>query len=297
MRTLVTGAAGQLGVELLRTAPPSVHVIGLDHRGCDITDRAQVDAAIGTHRPDLVINAAAFTAVDDAERAPGLARAVNTTGAGNVARGAEAVGARTIHISTDYVFDGTSREPYLPESRPNPINAYGASKLAGEQEVQLSSSSFLIIRSGWLYASHGKNFLTTILSALKASRAIRVVNDQIGVPTSARSLALTIWACAERSELGGIHHWVDGETASWYDFAVAIQRISLEQGHVGQTTPIAAVTSEEYSSVARRPLYSVLDTRSLSRSIGRQPRPWRSWLAEVLCEVPRGTVREVDRAR
>jgi dTDP-4-dehydrorhamnose reductase len=194
------------------------------------------------------------------------------------------------------VFDGTSREPYTPESQPNPINEYGASKLAGEQEVQRSSSSFLIIRSGWLYASHGKNFLRTILSALEASRALRVVNDQIGVPTSARSLALTIWACAERSELRGIHHWVDGETANWYDFAVAIQAIAVEQGHLRKARPIVAVTSGEYRSAAHRPAYSVLDSRGLSRAIGRQPRPWRSWLAEVLCEVPRATVREVDRA-
>jgi dTDP-4-dehydrorhamnose reductase len=295
VRTLVTGAAGQLGVELFRTAPPSFHLIGLGHRDCDITDRAQVDAAIGAHRPNLVINVAAYTAVDDAESASDLAYAVNATGAGNLARAAEGVGARIIHISTDYVFDGASREPFTPESPTHPINVYGASKLAGEQEVQGSASSFLIIRSSWLYASHGKNFLRTILSALKASRALRVVDDQIGVPTSARSLALTIWACAQRSELAGIHHWVDGETASWYDFAVAIQAIAIEQGHIGKATPIVAVTSEEYRFAARRPPYSVLDARGLSRSINRQPRPWRSWLTEVLDEVPR-PVREADRA-
>jgi dTDP-4-dehydrorhamnose reductase len=289
VRTLVTGSTGQLGVELLRTAPPGFDVVGLSHRDCDITDRAQVSAAIKTYRPELVINAAAYTAVDDAESGSHLSHAVNATGAGNVARSAEDAGARIIHISTDYVFDGTSREPYLPESLPNPINSYGMSKLAGEREVQHSSSAFLIIRSSWLYASHGKNFLRTILSALETSRALRVINDQIGVPTAARSLALAIWDCADRSELRGIHHWVDGGTASWYDFAVAIQAGAIEQGHVDKPTPIAAVTSEEYRLPARRPPYSVLDSRSLSRSIGRQPRPWRGWLAEVL--------REVDRAR
>ncbi len=283
------GSTGQLGVELLRAAPPNFHCVGLSHRDCDITDPAQVEAAFQTHRPELVINAAAYTAVDHAESASDLAHAVNATGAGNVARGAEGVRARVIHVSTDYVFDGTSREPYLPESPPNPINVYGASKLAGEQEVQLSSSRSLIIRSSWLYAAHGKNFLKTVLSALKASRDLRVVSDQIGVPTAARSLALTIWACAEWPELRGIHHWVDGETASWYDFAVAIQAIAVKQGHVSETTPIVAVTSEEYRLPARRPSYSVLDTRSLSDSIRLQPRPWRSWLGEVL--------REVDRAR
>ena len=283
------GSAGQLGVELLRTAPPDFQIIGLSHRDCDITVRAQVEAAIQTHRPELVINAAAYTAVDNAESASDLAHAVNAAGAGNVARGAENARARIIHVSTDYVFDGTSREPYLPESVPNPISVYGASKLAGEQEVQRNSPSCLIIRSGWLYSSHGRNFLRTILSSLQAGKPLRVVSNLTGVPTSARSLALTIWESASRPEVRGIHHWVDDGTASWYDFAVAIQEIALELGLVDKTVPIAAITSEEYGAPARRPPYSVLDSRSLSRAIALKPRPWRSWVAE--------TLREVDRAR
>jgi dTDP-4-dehydrorhamnose reductase len=284
VRALVTGAAGQLGVELLRTAPPQFEVVGLGHRECDITDPVQVDAAMATHRPDVVINGAAYTAVDEAERQPALAYAVNATGAGNVARAAQTVGARIIHVSTDYVFDGTSREPYHPESAPDPINVYGGSKLGGEKEVQGWSTNFLIIRSSWLYASHGKNFLRAILSALQASRTLRVVNDQVGVPTAARSLALTIWECAELPELRGVHHWVDGGEASWYDFATAIQEMALQRGLVGKPVPIAPVSWKHYGAAALRPSYSVLDTRSLSRSIGRQPRPWRSWLAEVLDE-------------
>ena len=283
------GSTGQLGVELLRTAPPNFHVIGLSHPDCDITDPAQVEAAFQSHRPELVINAAAYTAVDDAENDSDLAHAVNATGAGNVARGAESGRARLIHVSTDFVFDGTSRKPYLPDSVPNPISVYGASKLAGEKEVQRDSPRGLIIRSSWLYASHGRNFLRTILSSLQAAKPLRVVSNQTGVPTSARSLALTIWECAARSDVHGIHHWVDDGTASWYDFAVAIQETAVQLGLVGKPMPIAPVTWEEYRARALRPSYSVLDTRSLSSSIGRQPRPWRSWLAEVL--------REVDRAR
>jgi dTDP-4-dehydrorhamnose reductase len=283
------GSTGQLGVELLRTAPPNFQVIGLGHRDCDITDPAQVDAAIATHRPELVINAAAYTAVDDAETAKELAHAVNATGAGNVARAAEAMRARIIHISTDFVFDGKSRKPYLPDSIPKPISEYGASKLAGEKEVQRDSPGGLIIRSSWLYASHGRNFLRTILSSLHAAKPLRVVSNQTGVPTSARSLALTIWECAPQSELRGIHHWVDDGTASWFDFAVAIQETAVQLGLVGKPMPIAPVTWKEYGARALRPAYSVLDTRSLTHAIGRQPRPWRSWLGEVL--------REVDRAR
>ena len=289
MRALVTGAAGQLGVELLRTAPSNFQVVGLSHRDCDIADAAQVEAAIQTHRPELVINAAAYTAVDAAESARELAHAVNATGAGNVARAAEAVRARVIHVSTDFVFDGTSREPYVPESRPNPISVYGATKLAGEQAVQRSSPGFLIIRSSWLYASHGKNFLKTILSSIQAAKPLRVVSNQVGVPTSAHSLASTIWQCAARPDVRGIHHWVDDGTASWYDFAVAIQESAVQLGLVVTPVPIAAITWEEYDAPALRPPYSVLDARSLARLIGRQPRPWRNWVAEV--------IREVDRAR
>jgi dTDP-4-dehydrorhamnose reductase len=283
------GSGGQLGVELLRTAPSDSQVFGLSHRDCDIADRSQVEAAIRTHRPDLVINAAAYTAVDAAESASDLAHAVNATGAGNVARAAEVMGARIIHVSTDYVFDGMSREPYVPESSPNPINVYGASKLSGELKVQRSSSRFLIIRSSWLYAAHGRNFLKTVIAALKDSRALRVVNDQVGVPTAARSLALAIWACAQRSDLGGIQHWVDGGTASWHDFATAIQEIAIQQGLVDKSVQIAPVSWKDYGAAALRPAYSVLDSLSLSRMLGQQPRPWRTWLAE--------TLREVDRAR
>jgi dTDP-4-dehydrorhamnose reductase len=284
VRALVTGSGGQLGVELLRTAPPHFEVVGLRHADCDITRPAVVEAAIENHRPDLVINAAAYTAVDEAERQPEHAYAVNATGAGNVARAAQTMGVRVIHLSTDYVFDGISREPYHPESSPNPINVYGASKLGGEKEVQAGSSSSLIIRSSWLYASHGKNFLRTILSALEASRTLRVVNDQVGVPTAARSLALTIWECADRPGLQGVHHWVDGGTATWFDFAVAIQETALQQGQLGKATPIDPVTSREYQSAAPRPRYTVLDTLSLSNAIGREPRVWQSWLADVLAE-------------
>ncbi|MGZ6109219.1 MAG: dTDP-4-dehydrorhamnose reductase [Gemmatimonadaceae bacterium] len=284
MRALVTGAAGQLGVELLRTAPPEFEVIRVAHRECDITDQAQVDTAMAIHQPDVVINAAAYTAVDEAERQPAKAYAVNATGAGNVARGAEAVGARVIHISTDYVFDGTSREPYRPSSAPNPINVYGGSKLGGEKEVQGWSSNFLIIRSSWLYASHGKNFLRTILAALQAAKPLRIVSDLIGVPTSARSLALTIWKCVARPEVRGVHHWVDDGTASWFDFAVAIQEIALQRRLIGKTVAITPISWKEYKAPALRPPYSVLDARALSSAIHRPAPAWRNSLAEVLDE-------------
>jgi dTDP-4-dehydrorhamnose reductase len=284
VRALVTGAGGQLGIELLRTAPAELEVVGLRHTECDITDQAQVDTAMATHRPDVVINAAAYTAVDEAERQPAIAYSVNATGAANFARAAETVGARIIHISTDYVFDGASREPYRPESAPNPINVYGGSKLGGEKEVQGWSSNFLIIRSSWLYASHGKNFLRTILAALQAAKPLRVVSDVTGVPTSARSLALTIWKCVARPQVGGVQHWVDDGIATWYDFAVAIQEIALATGLLEKPVTITPISWKEYKAPALRPPYSVLDARALSSAIHHQPRPWRSTLAELLDE-------------
>jgi len=284
VRALVTGAGGQLGIELLRAAPNELDVVGLGHRECDITDQGQVDTAMATHRPDVVVNAAAYTAVDEAERQPSTAYAVNATGAGNVARAAESVGARVIQISTDYVFDGTSREPYQPASAPNPINVYGGSKLGGEKEVQGWSSNFLIIRSSWLYASHGKNFLRTILAALKAAKPLRVVSDLTGVPTSAASLASTIWKCVARPEVRGVHHWVDEGTASWYDFAVAIQEIALQTRLIGKPVAITPISWKEYKAPALRPPFSVLDARSLSAAIHQRPRAWRSSLEEVLDE-------------
>jgi dTDP-4-dehydrorhamnose reductase len=286
VRALVSGAGGQLGIELLKTAPPSFEVTGLAHRDLDITDSASVGAAIKHHRPHVVINAAAYTAVDEAEEKPGLAHNVNAVGAGNLARAAERAGARIIQVSTDYVFDGRSREPYRPDSRPNPINVYGASKLAGEREVQRASPGALIVRSSWLYASHGKNFLRTILSALAAGRALRVVGDQIGVPTAARSLAFAIWLCADRPDVRGIHHWVDGDTASWFDFAVAIRKVAVQLGHLEKPAAIGRVTSEQYQTAALRPAYSVLDASRLSASLGLPLHPWWSWLEQIL-EEPR----------
>jgi dTDP-4-dehydrorhamnose reductase len=285
VRALVTGAAGQLGIELLKTAPHDFDVTGLAREQCDITDPAAVSHAVANHRADVVINAAAYTAVDDAESRRELAHAVNATGAGNIARAAESVGARTIHISTDYVFDGASRKPYSPDAPTNPINAYGSSKLAGEKEVSLSCSNFLIIRSGWLYASHGKNFLRTILRLLQASRPLRVVDDQIGVPTSARELAAAIWACAVRPELRGTYHWVEDGTGSWYDFAMAIQRNAADQGLVSKATTVVPIKSEEWQSPARRPRYSVLDASSLWSVLGTQPHVWHNSLAEIVGEL------------
>jgi dTDP-4-dehydrorhamnose reductase len=285
VRALVTGAGGQLGVELLRTAPKDVHVTGLKHSECDIADRASVDAAFAEIRPDVVINAAAYNAVDDAEKNSKVAYAVNATGPGNLARAAERAGSRIIHISTDYVFDGASREPYRPTDATNPLNTYGKSKLAGEREVEQAASDHLIIRTSWLFSAHGRNFLQIILAELKGGRPVRAINDQVSVPTACRGLAQAIWLCAPRRGPTGVAHWVDKGKATRYHQAVAIREMALRREIIASAEPVEGISISEFPSAAVRPRYSVMDGSALSRQIGKQQRPWKDWLREILDEI------------
>jgi dTDP-4-dehydrorhamnose reductase len=285
VRVLVTGAAGQLGVELLRTAPAGIEAVGVSHGVCDISDSNAVATTLEIHCPEVVINAAAYTKVDAAEDQRELAYAVNETGARNVAVAAEAVGARLIHISTDYVFDGNRKSPYPPDSSPNPLSVYGASKLAGEKAALGANSRALVLRSGWLYASHGTNFLRTILVALQSSRPLRVVDDQTGVPTSARELAEAIWDCVGRPEIAGVHHWVNAGMATWYEFAARIQELALLRGLIRERAHIAAIPTSGYPTRARRPAFSVLDASDLWRDLGKKANSWDVALAGVLTEI------------
>ncbi len=284
MRVLVTGAAGQLGVELLRTAPAGIDTLGVSHAECDISDAKAVSHAFATHHPQLVINTAAFTKVDAAEDQPDLARAINAEGARNVTVAAKGIGARTIHISTDYVFDGTRNSPYSTDSATNPLSVYGATKLEGERAVLETGPGALVVRTGWLYAAHGTNFVRTILAALK-TRDLRVVNDQLGVPTSARELAEALWSCAAQPEIRGIQHWVNRGKATWYDFAVRIQEQALILGLIQTRRTVTPVTSSEYPQRARRPRVSILDATVLWDTLGRQVNPWEVALSTVLTEI------------
>lgn len=285
MRALVTGAGGQLGVELLRTAPKEIHVTGVTHSDCDITNADAVDAVIARIKPDVVINAAAYNAVDDAEKNSDLAYSVNGKGPANLARAVERVGGRIIHISTDYVFDGGSSVAYSPQSPTNPLNIYGKSKLAGEQEIARTASDHLIIRTSWLFSSHGKNFLQIVLGALRNKRPVWAINDQVSVPTACRGLARAIWMCTTRDNLRGVAHWVDGGTASRYDQAVAIREIALERGLITHAEPIESVPASGAPSIAKRPRNSVLDASALSQELALRQRHWRDWLSDVFDEI------------
>ena len=238
MKVLVTGASGQLAHALLNQSPDQHLLIGVDKRALDISQADQVESTVVRHQPDIIINCAAYTAVDRAEQETALAYAVNADGPGFLAQAAKRHGAKLIHISTDYVFDGEQARPYRRDDPPKPANAYGASKLEGERRVIAAQGQALIIRTAWLYAAQGHNFVTTMLRLMAEKDELGVVCDQIGSPTSAHSLAEAIWAAVERPALCGIHHYTDAGVASWYDFAIAIQEQAIALGLLTRSIPI-----------------------------------------------------------
>jgi dTDP-4-dehydrorhamnose reductase len=285
VRVLVTGAGGQVGRSLASEVPPGAELLSCGHKDLDIADADAVSLYISRHKPEVVINTAAYTAVDRAESEADLARRINADGPRILAQAARDAGSRLIHISTDFVFDGAASVPYTAEAATNPLNVYGATKLAGERAVlDTLPERSTVVRTAWVYAAEGSNFVRTMLRVMKANGSVRVVADQVGTPTSARSLAATLWRIAATPEINGIHHWTDAGTASWYDFAVAIAEEGAVLGLVGPDVAINPITTAEYPTPARRPSYSVLDKRSLT-SRGFAQLHWRKQLRSVLGEI------------
>jgi len=281
---LIVGAGGQLGRELAATAPARVACVALPRDGLDIADAAAVADCLARIAPVQVINAAAYTAVDGAESEPEQAHRANALGPGNLARACAECGARLLHVSTDFVFDGRSPSPYAPDATAHPLGAYGRSKLAGEVAVREELPGALVLRSGWIYSRFGHNFVKTMLR-LQASRdELAVVADQAGTPTWARSLALALWAAAERPALAGTYHWSDAGICSWYDFAVAIQEEALALGLLERCIPIRPIATAEYPTPARRPAYSVLDKRASWRDLALEAVHWRRQLRTMLAD-------------
>ncbi len=288
MKVLITGAAGQLGSALQATVPAGLEVTATDN-ALDITRADAVQTALTTLRPALIINCAAYTRVDDAEREPTLAFAINAEGPANLATAARVLGARLIQISTDYVFDGTQARPYSPGDATSPLGVYGASKLAGEQQVlEIAGDHALVIRTAWLYGASGNNFVKTMLRLMREKNELRVVADQIGTPTWTHTLAQAIWAAAQRPSLHGTYHWTDAGAASWYDFAVAIQEEALAFGLLTRAIPIHPIRTQDYPTPARRPGYSVLDKTKSVADFGVALLHWRVALRHVLKDMPHG---------
>jgi len=286
VKVIITGANGQVGRALLKSVPVNVTAIGLMRTDLDIGDREAVVGSVRSHRPDLIINTAAYTAVDKAESEPQAAERVNAIGPDNLALAAEQVGARLVHLSTDFVFDGMASRPYSPDAPPNPQNTYGRTKRAGEEAIARKyPARSVVLRTAWVYAAEGNNFVRTMLRLMAAKGTVRVVADQVGTPTAASSLAEVIWALAERQNVNGIHHWTDSGVASWYDFAVAIAEESVGLGLLPATVRVDPIASEEFPTPARRPNYSVLDKSSLLAQVTVPARHWRINLRSVLRQI------------
>jgi dTDP-4-dehydrorhamnose reductase len=282
---IITGARGQVGTELLRRVPPAWTALGFGSDRLDITDAAAVSAAFERERPRLVINAAAYTAVDAAEQDVAAAEAVNVHGVRHVAEAAARVGARVIQLSTDFVFDGTQDRPYRPDDAPHPLGVYGRTKEAGEREVLRLGAGGLVLRTAWVYASHGRNFVLRMLGLMRERREVRVVADQTGTPTWARPLAQAVWAAADRPSVHGIIHWTDAGVATWYDLAVAIGEEALALGLLERAPSVCPVRTGEFPAAARRPAFSALDTSASRTALGLEPVHWRENLRQMLREL------------
>ena len=254
-------------------------------KSMDITNEAALQQAIAAIQPAAIINAAAYTAVDKAEQEHLAAFAVNAEGAANLARVARNNGVRMIHISTDFIFDGTQSTPYLPTDPANPLSVYAASKLAGEQQVQkILGEESLIFRTAWVYSAFGSNFVKTILRLAQERDSLNVVADQVSTPTWAKGLALALWKALEL-KLHGVYHWTDAGLASWYDFAHAIQEESLNLGILHQPISVQPITTAMYPLPALRPAFSVLDKTTTWQALGYCADHWRVALRNMLQEI------------
>jgi dTDP-4-dehydrorhamnose reductase len=285
MKALVLGR-GQVGSALLaETWPHGFAVECLDRAQLDVTDGNAVADALAESRADLVINAAAYTSVDQAERQPDTAFAVNRDGARHVAKACAKVGAALIHLSTDYVFDGEARTPYTEDASVRPLSTYGRSKSAGEAEIRAALDRHLILRTSWIYGRHGSNFVKTILELAESSE-IRAVADQYRAPTSARDLSRAIIAIAPRLTTGpaawGTYHFTGGGQTTWHGLAATVLAMAAPYGT--RQPRLVATSTAEYQALARRPAYSVLDCTRIARVFGLTQRPWKESLGEMIAE-------------
>lgn len=280
MKALVTGVGGQVGRALLATAPEGWTCVALDRAALDLGDADAIARIVETEQPDLVLNAAAYTAVDKAESEPALANAINASAPGAFARALAGSGKRLVQVSTDFVFDGASGHGYRPGNARNPQSIYGASKAAGEDAA---GDDAIIVRTSWVYAAGGANFVRTMLRVMREREELRVVADQIGSPTWATGLARTLWdlAAADRP---GIYHHRDAGVASWYDFAVAIAEEAHALGLIARIPAIVPIATSDYPTPAKRPSFSVLDVSGTRSLLGDAHVHWRTNLKTMLKE-------------
>jgi dTDP-4-dehydrorhamnose reductase len=297
VKILLTGKNGQVGWELARALEPLGEVIAFDRRGLDLAVPDQIVSVVRSVRPEVLINAAAYTAVDRAESEPDAAHAINAVAVAILAEEARRAQALLIHYSTDYIFDGMKDTPYVEEDRPNPLNAYGRSKLVGEQAIHDIGGAHLILRTSWVYSARGNNFLLTIRRLLQEKKEIRVVSDQIGAPTSARELAEVTAELLRRhgatalGEARGIYHATASGSTSWHGFAREIARLERPDS----PARIVPIASSEYPTPARRPGNSRLSNEKLLRRFGVALPRWEASLEA--CHAMLGEKAELEAAK
>ena len=280
MRALLFGAEGQLGRALSVTAPATVEVVGLGRQDCDLQDRSAIVRAIERYRPRVIINSAAYNAVDRAETDEAAAHAVNASAVAAMVEALEYSMGKLVHVSSDYVFDGQASRAYAPDAARMPQSAYGRSKAAGEDALR---SDDLLVRTSWLYATGHRNFVSTMLHLMRTVGEVKVVEDQIGAPTWATSLAQTIWALVAK-DAGGRYHHRDAGVASWYDFAVAIAEEAFAIGMLAEMPRVVPIQTSEYPTPAKRPRFSLLDCTATRSLLLEEPVHWRANLRRMLAE-------------
>jgi dTDP-4-dehydrorhamnose reductase len=303
---LLIGKNGQVGRELQKTLPAIGEVTALDRIQLDLTHTEEIRRVIRSFHPHIIVNAAAYTAVDKAEADEAAARTINATAPGIMAEEAKKIGASIVHYSTDYVFDGTKNTPYMENDRTNPQSVYGRTKLEGERGIQNSGAPHLIFRTQWVYATEGRNFLLTILKLATQRKELRIVADQIGSPTSSRQIARATASILSKicvgnkgnvfsvADAGGVYHLTAAGETTWYGFA---QAILAEAGLIDPVTPwfaaatnhlpliaenIVPISTSEYPAPARRPAYALLSNARLNRSFSEYLSNWREQLSEML---------------
>lgn len=286
MNILLFGKTGQIGSGLAQHLSNIGEIVTLDRADLDLSDLVRLEQAVIDHRPDVVVNAAAYTAVDQAESDPVTAELVNAKAPGIMAKSAKKAGALLVHYSTDYVFSGNSELPYKEDSPVDPVNVYGRTKLEGERAVAEQTDSYLIFRTSWVYSCHGRNFLNTILRLAREGEELRVVNDQHGTPTYSDLIAAATAKILLRirnhrpSDYSGTYHMTCTGMTTWYDFAKAI----IERTGFAAVR-IIPITSSDYPTPARRPRYSTLDTSKLERIFGVQLPDWHFGLDQCLMDA------------
>lgn len=296
MRILVCGAGGQVGHELVgRAKQYGLEALGMTRDQLDITDAEQVADLVNQVKPGVIINAAAYTHVDNAETHGAEAYAVNRDGAARLAEAAQQASIPLLHISTDYVFSGEARTPYSESDEVAPTGAYGASKLAGEAAIQRAMDQHLILRTSWVYGTHGHNFVKTMLRLGAQRDSLSVVADQFGCPTQAGSIADVLLQLAQRYEqqgalAWGLYHYTGRSPCTWFDFAVEVFRQAEVKGMLAKQPQVSPITTAQYPTPARRPAWSVLDCSKFETTFGIDTLDWHEELSVVLDELAASAV-------